>query len=358
MTAITKTYTNILNASLDPDAPLLSTLMYALRDNAQFVYEWLGASYTAGAVQDHNHDGLNSSKLPVGPNMLRNGDFENALVGWTPTQYVGGTIAASATNFDGSASAAITSTVLANGGGDILSNEFMVCDGGAAYTWLYSTSANVANVSSKIEIVFYDSIKALISTTAVQTNANTPTASTIYMGVFSAPANARYMKMRCTGGIPSAGTAVGTVYFDSIFFTRIFPNFLAAGNTSLLQKSFFSWTNPGAANTWNEVQCLRINASGNYTFNHYCGDGSVNGNGNNLRVYRNGVAYGAQLGNAVLAVSYVGQETLNLLAGDSVQIFAYESSGWATQSGYSDLLFDKTNPLAYVSPTVLPIGQR
>lgn len=220
MTAITVSYNAKVASDWDPDKPLTTTKLNNLFDDVEFVKQWLGEGYIAGAVQDHDHDGTNSAKITVGANMLRNGDFEGGLTSWIATQYGGGTVWASTADSDGTGSLAITSTVLGNGGGDILSGEYMVVDGGEAYCWAMNQWASIANVSSKLEAEFYDSTKAHISTSTLATTTATPTTNTLTTGVLIAPTNARYMKIRATGGIPGSGTAVGTVTFDSLFVTR------------------------------------------------------------------------------------------------------------------------------------------
>jgi len=61
MTAITKSFTAIADSAVDPDSPIDTALVTALRDNTTHLREWLGASYYAGAVQDHKHDGTDSA---------------------------------------------------------------------------------------------------------------------------------------------------------------------------------------------------------------------------------------------------------------------------------------------------------
>ena len=66
MTAISVSYTAIPSSDYDPDSPVTTGLFTDIIDNITYVYEWLGASYTAGAEQDHNHDGVNSSLILPG----------------------------------------------------------------------------------------------------------------------------------------------------------------------------------------------------------------------------------------------------------------------------------------------------
>ena len=61
MTAISKAWVTQNDAAVDADSPIDQALMEGLRDDLVHLREWLGASYYAGAVQDHNHDGINSA---------------------------------------------------------------------------------------------------------------------------------------------------------------------------------------------------------------------------------------------------------------------------------------------------------
>lgn len=61
MAAITRTWTQLNATALDVDSPISELVMNALFDNEVHLREWLGFSFTAGAVQDHNHDGVNSA---------------------------------------------------------------------------------------------------------------------------------------------------------------------------------------------------------------------------------------------------------------------------------------------------------
>ena len=56
-------FTIISNGRVDPDSPIDTTLMTDLRDNDNFLKLWMGKSFIAGAVADHDHDGLNSKKV-------------------------------------------------------------------------------------------------------------------------------------------------------------------------------------------------------------------------------------------------------------------------------------------------------
>lgn len=215
MPSPSKNFTVIPDTAVDPDSPLDTTLMTALRDNDLHIEEWLGKDYTA--AQNHNHDGTNSALVEIGPNYLRNGSFEDGTTGWSLSNYTGGGNAISTTNqYDGLSSLELTSTVLANGGSQATSNAYISVSGGEARALNFSVQASVANVSSKVEAIWYDKDKAQISTTSIYSSVNTPTTWTRErMGVV-APTAARFMRVRLTGGVPASGGSTGTVRFDGI----------------------------------------------------------------------------------------------------------------------------------------------
>lgn len=218
MTAISKPWVTLTDAATDADSPVDQALVQGLRDDTVHLREWLGASYTAGAVQDHDHDGVNSALVPVGPNALRNGSFESGTTGWTLSAYTGGTLATNAANeADGAACLAITSTVLANGGGVALSDEYIPCLGGHPVTARWSWKGSVASISARFEVVWYDDTKTIISATQLGNTTSAPTTATTMEEVATAPATARFYQVRLTGGVPATGAATGTVYFDGIY---------------------------------------------------------------------------------------------------------------------------------------------
>ena len=223
MAAITKAFTIINDTAVDPDSPVDTALVTALRDNATHLREWLGASFYAAAAQDHAHDGVTSALVEIGPNLLRNASFESGESGWTFTDYSGGSHAISAAEYiHGVKSLAITSTVLANGGGYAESNEHIPVGGSQFLSFEIWRWASVANISSKCEVVWYDNAKAQISVAAVYSDTNTPTATALVQTGLQAPSTARYARLRVTGGVPGTGTATGTVYFDGGMIGRTY----------------------------------------------------------------------------------------------------------------------------------------
>lgn len=63
MPAISKAWVAVADGAVDPDSPLDATLLTGIRDNLVHLREWIGANYVAGAVQDHDHDGVNSKPI-------------------------------------------------------------------------------------------------------------------------------------------------------------------------------------------------------------------------------------------------------------------------------------------------------
>jgi hypothetical protein len=62
MTAPSKNFTVIPDGDIDPESPLTTSLMTAIRDNGTNNHEWIGYGYTP--AQAHDHDGVNSKLLP------------------------------------------------------------------------------------------------------------------------------------------------------------------------------------------------------------------------------------------------------------------------------------------------------
>lgn len=221
MTAISKSWVAITDAQVDPDSPLDTALITGLRDDLIHLREWMGASFTGGAVQDHSHDGVNSTLVEVGPNALRNGSFENGLASWASTAFTGGTIATNTANhMDGATAVAITSTSTANGGGQLDTGSFIPVTGALRdLVVTVAVKASVANVSSKAEVVWYDNTQAQISVATVYSSTNTPTTGGLQMAQLTPPSTARFYKVRLTGGVPASGSSAGTIYFDGAVAT-------------------------------------------------------------------------------------------------------------------------------------------
>src|SRR5574341_2388283 len=217
MTAISKAFVTIADGVVDPASPLDTVLMTGLRDCTIHLREWLGASFYGGAQQDHSHNGVDSFLVRIGPNLARNGSFEDGEGNWTITDYSGGSHAIStSTRHHGEKSLSFTSTVLANGGGDAIMNEYVPCSELFAILVQVIRSASGANISSKAEVIWYDATKAQISASTVYSDTNTPTSATWAKVRVAPPANARFFRIKLTGGVPAVGASTGTIFFDGV----------------------------------------------------------------------------------------------------------------------------------------------
>jgi hypothetical protein len=293
--------------------------MTGIRDDLVHLREWLGAGFTAGAVKDHNHDGVNSALVPIGPNYLRNGSFEDGLAGWSDTVYTGGTIAVSTSvHMDGAQSLAITSTVLANGGGDVVSDEYTPVTEGMSYALSCEIKASVANVSSKIELIWYDDAQAQVSTTAIYSASDTPTSIYRVGDSVVAPSTARWMRVKITGGVPATGSATGTIYFDGL---KLNTGGRRLVKFSVITASNASW--PRQADTTRIiVQCI---AGGGGGGSGGTGDGTYAGAGGG----------GGGFGGTAIAVIDNPDSTLNAVvgAGNGNSSFGGVAIAYAGKSG-------------------------
>ena len=325
MTAISKNFVTIADTAVDPDSPIDAQLMTGLRDSLIYLREWLGAGYTAGAAQNHNHDGVNSALVPVGPNLLRNGSFEDDTSGWAVTQYTGGTVAISTSNpLHGAKSLSFTSTVLANGGGYAVSNEYLPVAESNEYALNGVVKASVANISCKAEIVWYSSAKGQISITAIYSSADTPTTLTPIGKSVKAPANARWMRVKITGGVPATGSAIGTIYFDGLLACAGSGFVAAAG----LNNAGGAGSKVGGSNgtaTYVKVGEYRVVRPGVYTTSM---DLNVTVSGFAYgRIYKNGVAVGVERSTNLTSPPVNYQEDISFSCGDLAQIYAYTDGG-------------------------------
>lgn len=329
MTAITKIWTAPVPARQDPGKPITSQWGNDTWDNLQFLLEWLGADYTGGAVQNHDHNGVNSALIEVGPNLARNGSFEEGETSWTFTDFTGGGHAINASNHQhGAQSMGFTSTVVANGGSQALSG-FIPCGGDypvPVRVWYWAT---VANVSSRIEIVWYDNAQSQISISTLVDNTDTPTIATYYSYGVISPTNARYYRLRLTGGVPGAGSATGTVFFDGVLLSdmvKMSSNMLTAAPPGTNYNIHGSTVEKvSTAPSWTKMKEVYVPIKG--TYNIYYEAKLTDGTGNsNIRV--NGIAVGTQ---RTLLTSYQGwSEDISVEAGDLLQIYTIQPGGSQT----------------------------
>src|SRR4030067_584599 len=78
MLAPTYSWNSITASQTDPDSPVDTTLMEAIRQNLIHLEEWLGDGYTA--AKDHDHDGTNSKPANVADLGITTGKLADGAV--------------------------------------------------------------------------------------------------------------------------------------------------------------------------------------------------------------------------------------------------------------------------------------
>jgi hypothetical protein len=338
MTAVSKTWVVLSDAATDADSPVDQALVQGIRDDIVNLDERLGGvSYPTGrTLQNHNHDGVNSALVEIGPNLLRNGSFESNGDGWTISTYTGGSSGFNTANhIDGAKALALTSTSTSNGGGQAINGQFITVTGGEAIELDLAIKASVANVSSRVEAIWYDNAQGQISTTTMYDVVNTPTANTRLQIGAAAPSNARFCKVRVTGGVPGVGSATGTVYFDGL---RLCKGPVAEPGSYVSSPSV-----SGSTYSTSLVLVAEIVAPRSGVFTTVL---SIDGLGWSAtgRVYKNGAALGTTRGNGTYS------ENLSFQRGDLIQLYVAQQSGASNGATWS-LRIQELRPLGMAAST-------
>lgn len=358
MTAISKAFVDAADTAIDPDSPIDTTLITGFRDSLRHLREWVGASYYAGAAQDHNHDGTNSAVVQIGANYLRNGSFEAGTAGWTQVNYTGGSQAIDTANaMDGVQCLAITSTVLANGGGYAQTSEYEEVTAGRVYSILGNIKGSVANVSSKAEIIWFDSTKTQISASTVYSSSATPTTATDFTGFGTAPTNAKYKQLRITGGVPATGSATGTVYFDGLVAVKSImnpdlPPVVAGDSCATVIFSSVQTASLSAV----ELSNSRIVQGGTWRIGFSLSQGSGSSYTVYAQIYKNGIAFGTLRASTSTTPTYFSED-LSFANGDTLQFFAYTTSS-STPSIMSNAQASCALLNLVSAPNIITIGKR
>lgn len=160
--------------------------------------------------------------------IITNGSFESDVDAdsipdnWTRTLYDGSstfshetsTSAADGKSIHGKRSVKFTSTGTL-GGGYITNTDFFEISEKRYYMVGWTHKSSVATIRNLVEISWYDSTQAFISTSTLYDSTANPTAWTLSVEACEAPANARYAKLTLTGA--KNGTAVaGSAWFDDV----------------------------------------------------------------------------------------------------------------------------------------------
>jgi hypothetical protein len=213
MTAPSKSFTALLDAEIAAGKLITTEKMTKLRDALVHLEEWLGKDYTA--AQNHSHNGVDSALVAIGPNWMRNGGFEDGLTNWTSTTYTGGSIATTTSNeTEGATGVSITSTVAANGGGNLTSDEYIPVIAGQTRQVMMTIKASGSTVPIKSQVIWYDDAKAQVSTSDVINVTTSPTSARLVVRRIAAPATAKYMRVKLE--LPTSAGGTGTIYFDGV----------------------------------------------------------------------------------------------------------------------------------------------
>lgn len=345
-------FTAKVAAALDAGKALTTTLLNQLWDNTTYAKERLDA---------HTHDGTDSSLIPIGANLLRNGSFENGSVGWTASAPpVGSSISITTTagNFcDGIAALQfVASGALTNGSGYWESNEYIAISGGVSQSVSAMIKASVLNIASQLEIIWYATIGGASLSASTVYSGTATTAFTVVGGQAVAPSTARYMRIRLTG-VTTATATNGTVCMDGVVARSDLMQ--AAGNnfggdllsiTSAIGLATHSTTSLGAVEGFN----ARIPESGIYRVSFRLTPSAGGGAASNAQIYKNGVAYGIARQNIATIPGIIYVEDLSFNLNDTVQIFNF--AGPSRTSIVSE--FKLGNISGSKFPIAYPVGAR
>jgi len=183
--------------------------------------------YLSGATS--NIQGQIDNILPsaASGNLLPNSDFEvddngdGVPNGWDVTTYSGGSQSLDTSTFaTGSKSVKFTSTSVANGGGYLLSANYIPAYEGDVFELSYLVKAANTGVSHAVQFYFYDSAGTLIDSANTTQLSDTPTSWTRFSLVARAPANAAKLKIIMVGGYPNVGASTGSIWFDNVMLLR------------------------------------------------------------------------------------------------------------------------------------------
>jgi hypothetical protein len=348
MPAPSKSFTALLDAEIAAGKRLTTEKMTKLRDALVHLEEWLGMDYTA--AQNHNHDGVNSAEIEVGPNYLRNSSFEQGTTSWTTAAYTGGSVGTNTSNdMDGAQCLALTSTVLANGGGEAYSTGYTPVAGGRVYDAGAMVKGSVTGQSAKVSIIWYDDALAQISESTVYSTTSERTASHMVANRLLAPATARYARVKLVGGVPASGSATGTVYFDGAFLAAV-PESAIPGSAAVLTSATYpSAVTPSAAtvftNSGSYTELLNFYASVGGVYTVIFDYGTSNGATSSAfaRIYVDGVATGTERSTNANNVWVNATEDILIPPGGTLQIFAKTTNPGVDKAALNNVMFKVGN---------------
>lgn len=180
----------------------------------------------------------------TGINLVDNGSFELNTNGdgktpdnWDLIEETGSTVALDPDSAVGAQ--AICFTSIGNGGGNITNTNFFEVAGGDVLTIAFWLKSSVVDVRNLVQLIWYDSGQSQISTSTVydESLAN-PTSWTQQIATITAPANARFGKIRFYGAHPSDSTPGQTCYDGvEVISSSIGSSFLSGTKMIFCQES-------------------------------------------------------------------------------------------------------------------------
>lgn len=190
---------------------------------------------------------LNSATIPNGSFEL-DGDSDGIPDEWSRTLFTNGslTIDTSAGNFLHGVKAIkfVHPGGGGNGGGYVTSADYFEWNEKRPLMLQWSHKSSVAGMLDKVDVLFYDSTRTIISTVNVYSSTSNPTSWTVQNGGAVPPANTRYAKIRITGGDSSNATG-GSSYWDDIVIFP--PQMLHLKEHVFKNTGTFSWVCPTEA---------------------------------------------------------------------------------------------------------------
>lgn len=158
--------------------------------------------------------------LIINPSFETDSDSDGIPDSWTLSSDTGSTNAIDTTDQQhGANSFKFIST--GSGGGNLITDNFFEVSPSRDIEVLFEIKSSVADVRNLIEVVFYDSAQASVSTTSVydESTAN-PTSWTNKGATITPPATARYAKLRLTGCHSSDATS-GSTWYDNVIVREL-----------------------------------------------------------------------------------------------------------------------------------------
>lgn len=190
-------YDAILDSEIQVGDAIKQSLMQKFKDNFDFLF---GSS--------------SSGRLPVNGSFEIDSDADNVPDSWSLTSYAGGTIARdTATEAHGEASLKMVHPGGGGNGGGYADSDYIPCSD--RINWSALSWSTASGMKCQAYIRWFTDAKVYISQTNAWTSVANPSTATPIGGWESAPATARFARLRLIGGYTDTDVA-GSAYFDDV----------------------------------------------------------------------------------------------------------------------------------------------